>query len=315
MQNSSYFIKNRALFGCYPKQKHVDELIQNGVRYFVNLTSPNESKIKPYSISSDCVQICFPIKDHNVPKDWEIFSRFVSKLSNIITTLPTSHKVYVHCRGGHGRAGMIVAILLCHIHQIEPIEALKQTSAFHAKRPNIKAKWKAIGSPHEYRQRAFVYRFFEPLNMYRIQYKDEYDNGFSRFSHHPITVEGKEYSSIEGALLEILNASSEHPVTDIDFTRLHGKEAFMLRKNFEPIKLLQTRPISPEWKKKRIEALTMLFEIKLKQHPKLKTKLMRSGFRPITMHARGNFTWPCNDGVNVAGKILMEIRHRMYNTS
>ena len=38
MNNCSYFIKDRAMFGSYPTQEAVQELEHEGVIYFVNLT-------------------------------------------------------------------------------------------------------------------------------------------------------------------------------------------------------------------------------------------------------------------------------------
>jgi len=305
MQNSSYFIENRALFGCYPKQSDVDELQREGVRYFVNLTCPGERKVTPYTLPTSCTQLLFPIRDRSVPRDWKVFSSFICTLSDIIVNLPRDWKVYVHCRGGHGRAGMVVAILLCHILKLEPIESLRQTSVFHANRPNIKPKWKAIGSPNEYRQRAFVYRYFEPLNMYRIQYKGVYDNGFSRFSHHPFCVDGTIYNCVEGALLNFINESSMK-IENIDFTKMYGKDAFIIRRSLIPLRKIKS---NPTW---TVE-LKRLFRLKLDQHPGLKSKLLRSGFRSITMHARGNFTWPSGEGTNIAGEVLMAIRTDLYN--
>ena len=37
MNNSSFFIKDRALFGSFPSQDSVSELETLGVRYFVDL--------------------------------------------------------------------------------------------------------------------------------------------------------------------------------------------------------------------------------------------------------------------------------------
>ena len=306
MQNSSYFIENRALFGCYPKQRDVDELMKEGVRYFVNLTSFGENKIKPYVLSSSCKRINFPIRDHGVPRDWETFSIFICKISNIIATLQFPQKMYIHCRGGHGRAGLIVAILLCHIFGMEPIEALKRTSYFHALRPNIKEKWKAIGSPHEYRQRAFVYRYFEPLNLYRLQYKNQFDSGFSRFSEHPFEVDGTRFICLESALLHHFNQTLESPMKTIDFSTLTGKDAYSMRKYF-------TRQDATEWKKIRLGTLKRLMLLKFNQYPHISKKLRRSGFRTINMRARGNCTWPSGDGKNVTGEILMSIRKDLYS--
>jgi len=309
MQNSSYFIENRALFGSFPKQQHVDELVDRGVRYFVDLTQSDEARIVPYQVPNQCQKIKFPIRDHNVPRDWYTFSRFICRISQLIQNMPNGHKMYVHCRGGHGRAGMVVSILLGHICRLEPIDAMKKTSIFHSKRPSIKEKWKAIGSPHEYRQRAFVYRFFEPLTLHRIQYKSEYDNGFSRFSQHPILVNGKRYECVEGALLSQM-VEKYAVKTNVDFSVLTGKDAFLWRKNRWDI--ISRNLKCKEWEDSRRDVLHKLIMVKLKQHPEIKQKLLRSGLRKITMVARGNFTWPGGQGMNVTGTVLMKIRHELY---
>ena len=45
MEYASFFITDKALFGSFPTQAQVEELESTGVRYFVDLTNPNESKI------------------------------------------------------------------------------------------------------------------------------------------------------------------------------------------------------------------------------------------------------------------------------
>jgi predicted NAD-dependent protein-ADP-ribosyltransferase YbiA (DUF1768 family) len=213
---------------------------------------------------------------------------------------------------------MVVAILLCRILKLEPIDAIKKTTEYHAQRPKIKDKWKAIGSPHEYRQRAFVYRFFEPLNLYRIQYKEEYDSGFSRFSVHPFKVDGEVYSCLEGALLHELCKHTERSDPDVDFTLLNGKNAFAIRKVLNSIRNEKAKKMEvkeTDWSKKRFDVLKRLMLLKFDQHPHIKERLMTSGFRPITMLARGNFTWPTGDGENVTGVALMEIRESIYSTT
>ena len=50
MENYSYFIENKALFGSYPSQETIEILEKEGVRYFVDLTLSNLSRI---SVSND----------------------------------------------------------------------------------------------------------------------------------------------------------------------------------------------------------------------------------------------------------------------
>jgi len=49
METSSYFIKNKALFGSYPNQDTIQELIVMGVNIFVDSTCEDEN-LEDYSI-------------------------------------------------------------------------------------------------------------------------------------------------------------------------------------------------------------------------------------------------------------------------
>jgi predicted NAD-dependent protein-ADP-ribosyltransferase YbiA (DUF1768 family) len=297
MQKCSYFIQKRALFGGYPTQSDVDELFSNGVRHFINLTYPTEPKIKPYKVPPSSSYLTFPIKDHNVPRDWAKYAHFIYKLADVIVSLPSPHKLYLHCRGGHGRAGMVVSTLLCYIFEYSPLVSLKKTSEYHSLRPNIKEKWKAIGSPHTYRQRAFVYRFFEPLKFHRLMYKNERDGCFSRFSHHPMVFEGDLYNCIEGALL-----TSAFPANKELLKTLYGYDLYNYRKKIDK------KSYPEKWKNERLDLLEKLYKKKMDVYPSILDKLLRTGMRPVFLYAAGNFKWPDGTGQNVAGVALMNIK-------
>ena len=132
MDYVSYFIENKAIFGGFPSQETVYELEKNGVRYFVNLTHKNEKKTTPYITKYKVIS--YPITDQQTPKDWKSFSVFLIKLASIINNLKQGELIYVHCKGGHGRSGVVVASLLCLIYEMSPEDALKKTSLCHSKR-------------------------------------------------------------------------------------------------------------------------------------------------------------------------------------
>lgn len=63
---------------------------------------------------------------------------FIPKLAQRVAT--ESECVYVHCWGGHGRTGTIVALLLAQLYGMSPERALHLTSHFHSQRVNRKSK-------------------------------------------------------------------------------------------------------------------------------------------------------------------------------
>ena len=42
--------------------------------------------------------------------------------------------VYVHCWGGHGRTGIVIALLLSVLYDLDSEEALRLTELYHSKR-------------------------------------------------------------------------------------------------------------------------------------------------------------------------------------
>ena len=181
MDRCSYFIKNTAIFGGYPDQNTVNEFEELGVKYFIDLTFNTESKITPYT--TKYTYINYPIMDHYIPTDLYQFSRFILKVSKIIQELEAETKIFIHCRGGHGRAGVVISCLLCNIFNLSPKESLEYTNKCHSKRLVMKEKWRKIGSPQTFLQKRFVYKFFEDLLFNRFN-----TYGLSIYSNHPINV-------------------------------------------------------------------------------------------------------------------------------
>ena len=174
MDTCSYFIKDKALFGSFPSEIAVKELEDNGVRYFVNLTHDDEDKIKQYQTNYQT--ITYTIKDRSIPTNLESFTQFIIHIGSIIRNLD-KEKVYIHCKGGHGRSGLVVACLICYIFKLSAYEALNYTSKCHNNRSVMRDKWRKIGSPQTYLQKRFVHQLFRPINFARM-----YKGVFSLYS-------------------------------------------------------------------------------------------------------------------------------------
>lgn len=154
MNKTSFFIEDKALFGGHPTQEHVTVLEEFGVRHFIDLTYDNEFNIIPYQTKYN--HISYPINDLSVPTDCFTFTQFIYQICEIIINLKEDEKIYVHCKGGHGRSGIVVACILHELVFKDVDEALEHTMIAHSKRLEMRLKWRIIGSPQTDEQKKFV---------------------------------------------------------------------------------------------------------------------------------------------------------------
>jgi hypothetical protein len=164
MNQASFFIEKKALFGGYPNHCQILELQREGVKWFIDLTHSNEKNIKVYS---DLVDnwINFPIKDGSIPTDKKKFTIFLILIQMVLESLKPGEKLYLHCRGGHGRSSLVVACFLGYSLNLPPLESLELTMRIHSTRPNLRKKWLERW-PLNLKQRLFVENFFGKFYMY-----------------------------------------------------------------------------------------------------------------------------------------------------
>ena len=303
MDRSSYFIKNAALFGSYPTQEGVNELELNGVRYFIDLTYDGEDKITPYTTKYTYIR--YPIPDRKIPTDRKSFAKLIIKLSNIINALNDDEKIYLHCKGGHGRSGVVVACLLCYMFNITTQDALRHTARSHSKRRVMKEKWRKVGSPQTISQKNFVCKFFEPLYFYKA-YTTGNTAGMSNFSLHTINIpDFGTFPTAEAAFqaykcpdnVEYVK-SQENAETPI-ISKFLGKEC----------------DLREDWYDCRIDILESILEKKFQQHPDIRDKLLNTGFRPLIEYNKNSYLWgekKYYNHHNTTGNILTKIRNQLY---
>lgn len=298
MERSSYFIKDRALFGSFPTQEAVEELEKMGVRYFVNLTHSYERKITPYKTQHN--YISFPINDHQVPEDRHVFASFVVKLADIIYGLKKGELIYIHCKGGHGRSGVVVASLLCHIFGMSPGEALDHTTMYHSNRKSMREKWRQIGSPQTYQQKGFVHQLCKPVNFYRA-YKMGRTAGFSNFTTFSVEIEGfGKFPTAEAALQAYKDPGNLGYV----------KKQMEARSPLTSKNLGTRAQLRDDWEEVREGLMYKILEHKFSQHPYLRKVLLATGLSTITHRTRGDAVWGDGGGkgLNLLGKLLVRLR-------
>ena len=160
---AAFFIRDQCLFGAYPTQHQIHELEEWGVDLIVNLTNKHEKNIRTYSTSVKTIN--FIISDNKVPEN---IIEFCALIIHITKLIDQNQKIYIHCKGGHGRSGVLVASILCYKYRIMPHEAIQLTTKYHstrpihARRPKMNEYWKSKGSPQTKEQKQFVVSIFHP---------------------------------------------------------------------------------------------------------------------------------------------------------
>ena len=287
MDNASFFIKNRALFGSFPTQESVDELEKNGVRYFINLTDLTiEKNIIPYK--TNYVYFNYPIIDNYIPTDLQRFASFIIKISKIIKSLKRNELLYLHCRAGHSRSAIVVACVICYIFNLNPSESLEYTTICHSNRVNLRERRRKLGAPQSFIQKRFVYKFFEPLLFVRNNKFNTFTYGFSAQSLHPIiTKDMGIFPTVDSAYNAYIEKYTFENNTDIENTKDNIK----------------------------IEIMTKILKLKFEQHSDLKENLLNTGLRILIEQCKEDYFWSSGyngKGRNQLGIILMKIRNEYY---
>ena len=133
--NSNWVIRNKILVGCYPLSQ-IQTLIDLGLTEIISLQTPYELKgFDSYLPMINLPQIKyynFPIPDRKVVND-QLMTQYMDQILSIVQGgggSPTK-LVYIHCKGGHGRTGVVVSLMLGCFYQLSSQQALELTQKLH----------------------------------------------------------------------------------------------------------------------------------------------------------------------------------------
>ena len=306
----SYFIEEKALFGGFPTQEQADILSDMNVRYFVDLTFPTEVP-KKYNIRDNCLYLNYPIPDRGVPNNVTEYTSVLLKVFDVLKKLEKDEKIYVHCKGGHGRSGILVASLIyLHVGNLSTKECLELTNQAHNERTVMREKWRKIGSPQTAPQKKYVHKLFSDLVFFR-SFKSGSTSGFSNYSFHNIVSPGSE-------LLPEGNFPSSEALFQAS-KNIKDKNYVERQKQAENPRVSKTigSKVVPDdgWNENKYEVMYQILSLKMEQHPEILGKLTRTGLRKIIYNNRSDSYFglgPQGRGQNKYGNILMEIRERRY---
>lgn len=189
---TSCVLKDKLYFGGYPCPSMIDNLNNHKFTIIIDTTSKQEKYLNKLFIYNNLINklgikyFNFPINDSNIPNDIESFKQFIRHLVNIFLYYP-NEKFYIHCRGGHGRSGLLISGLLCYIYNMIPEKAIEMTTNAHKNRVNLKLKWKNIKCPQNFIQRKFIYDYFKPIKI-NHDYINIFSNSLYQSFPRPIII-------------------------------------------------------------------------------------------------------------------------------
>lgn len=160
--HQSYHVDGNLFAGEYPGAKddetaetRLTQMHEFGVRHFVDLTE--EGELRPYAqmLPADTSYTRFPIRDVYIPKSVEAVHQLIDQMENL---LQQDGYTYIHCWGGVGRTGTIVACYLARQMENPTLE-----DAIYAMRNAFKKMPKAAHriSPETWEQVDFVRLFVD----------------------------------------------------------------------------------------------------------------------------------------------------------
>jgi protein-tyrosine phosphatase len=167
--------KDKIYFGPFPNQLMINKLLEEKFDVIVNLTLDNEvinesNEELLYKIPKS-KYIAYGIKDNNIPNCPISYCSLVLKLKNLYDI---NKKIYIHCRGGHGRSGMLSVSLMLEIKKDKVLqEVIEDVNKSHIDRVILREKWKNKNMPFNYTQYSFLLKIHK--NIY-INIQNKYYN-------------------------------------------------------------------------------------------------------------------------------------------
>jgi predicted NAD-dependent protein-ADP-ribosyltransferase YbiA (DUF1768 family) len=216
-------------------------------------------------------------------------------LYQIIKSLKDNQKMYIHCKGGHGRSGIVVACVLCLYLKIPPEYALDLTRFYHQQRKEMRDKWRRIGSPQTTLQKEVVFKLFQPV-YFNSKVNVFLSNSFKHSIHLGLL---GTFQNIEAAYQALKNPK------DSVYT-----EKLKQEKTIVGIKALgKSTKLRADWDTVKEDAMYRLLKQKF-EDDELKTRLANTYLGPIIYLSTGKTFWK-NKDTNKLGKLLQRVRNEL----
>jgi hypothetical protein len=102
----------RLIMGAEPRQEDIQSILNSGVTVFINLKEELNYELPDYIEYHH-----FPIKSGKAPT--------IKMMNEILSVFNTNKRIYFHCTGGHGRAGLVACIVIGKMYNFDTVEAIE----------------------------------------------------------------------------------------------------------------------------------------------------------------------------------------------
>ena len=156
--SKNVFAGEHPLFDIYKSsiKGNIPRLLKFGITVFLDLTQSYEVPEYTSFLPPDVRRISFPIRNCDVPSRVESVIGLFRRLEQLMHEQPQA-KLYIHCHGGVGRTGTIVACYYIYFEHLSFEEALDKMRRQYTQSPRSKF----MNAPETKRQIEFVRRFAE----------------------------------------------------------------------------------------------------------------------------------------------------------
>lgn len=152
------FAGEHPLFDIYKRSAkgNIPALLRFGITVFLDLTQSYEIPEYASFLPPNVQKISFPIRNCDVPSSVESVIGLFRRLEQLLHEHPNA-KLYIHCHGGVGRTGTIVACYYIYFEHLSFEKALDKMRRQYAQSPRSKF----MNAPETKSQVEFIKTFAE----------------------------------------------------------------------------------------------------------------------------------------------------------